>query len=376
MKIYDVLTESEKRVGLFEMRVRLNNVPQGEELPQGAVIFGYADSIWVITGSSWKANKEDIAADIRQKMGLEDDELKVTWMWSPEALMDFADTRSDVVAFEKYEDKLLYRRHTYGQSPQTSPLFKKVASYIKQTFGLDPRPFAMGVQMTTGGSADVDPSTFRGELPREGWHGTRIEAVASMLSKGIVPQQSGNYNDVHTPGYIFFAADKSSLVHKYAMHSSGGLWTMNTIPVIVHFKVPDQNRIKPDVDVAHNLYGKNAAKANPDYKHLPFKDKEEGQPDSTKGKKNPERMWKHSEVFGYKGRIPPSYIMGFITYEKFGGEDTSAEQMIENIKAWNALKTKFEPKAILQSNVSWVGKNANQIVNDVSEELQPDQPKQ
>jgi len=372
MKINEIITES--RVGLFEMRVRLNRVSQGSELPEGSVVFGYADSIWVVTRTDWKENKEQIVADIRQKMGLDESELKAGW--SLEVLMDLGDTRSDVVAFSMDEGRLLYRRHTYGQSPQTSPLFKKVASYIKQAFGINPRPFSMGVQMDTGSRQDADPSTFRGELPREGWHGTNIDAVASMLSKGIVPQKAGNYGDVHTPGYVFFAADKSSLVHRYAMHSSGGLWTMNSIPIIVHFKVPDQNRIKPDVDVAHNLYGKQAAQANPDYKHLPFKDREEGQPDSTKGKKNPERMWKHGELFGYKGRIPPSHIMSFITYKQFGGENVSIEQMVENIKAWNYLKTKYTMQEIFKSDVNWNGKNAKQIVKEVTEALQGNQPKQ
>lgn len=372
MKINEIITES--RVSLVEMRVRLNNVSQGSELPESSVVFGYADSIWVITPSDWKQNREQIAADIRQKIGLEDSELKAGW--SAESLMDLADVRSDVVAFGMNEGRLLYRRHTYGQSPQTSPLFRKVASFIKQTFGLDPRPFAMGISMDTGGDRNVDPSTYRGELPREGWHGTSIDAVASMLSKGILPQKAGNYGDVHTPGYIFFAADKSSLVHKYAMHSAGGMWTMKTIPVIVHFKIPDQDRIKPDVDVANNLYGKQSGKMNPDYKHLPFTDKEEGQPDSTRGKKNPERMWKHGELFGYKGRIPPSQIVGFITYKQFGGDNVSVEQMIENVKAWNYLKTKYSIKDIFKSEVSWVGKNATQIVKEVTDALQSDQPEQ
>lgn len=375
MKINEILTES-NRTHLLEMRVRLNNVPQGGKLPEGSVVFGYGDSIWVIAPTSWKENKEGIAADIRQKMGLADDELKVRWMYSPEGLMDFAGDRSDVVAFEMNDDRLLYRRHTYGQSPQTSPLFRKVATYIKNTFGLAPRPFSMGISMDRGSSKEVDPSTFRGTLPKEGWHGTNIDALASIMKKGIVPQAGGNYGDVHTPGYVFFAADKSSLVDNYAMHSAGGVWTLKTFPVIVHFKIPDQDRIKPDVDVANNLYGKKAAQVNPDYKHLPFTDKEEGQPNPTKGKKNPERMWKHGEVFGYKGRIPPSHIVGFTSYKSLGGENISVEQMIENIKAWNFLKTKFEPKQVIGANVSWVGKSAKQIVADVSNTIEGEQPKQ
>lgn len=369
MKIYNILTENEKRVGLFEMRIRINPLGKTNEVPDGTVIFGVNDSIWVVTREIWKQNKEQIAADICQTIGIPADELNVKWMYSPEGLMDFAGDRSDVVAFEMNDERLLYRRHTYGQSPQTSPLFRKTAQFIMNTFGLTPRPFAMGMQMDTGDDGKADPSTFRGELPREGWHGTNIDALTSILKKGITPQSAGNYGDVHTPGYVFFATDKSSLVHGYAMHSAGGAWALKTIPVIVHFKIPDQDRIKPDVDVAHNLYGKKAAQANPDYKHLPFKDKEAGQPDSTRGKKNPERMWKHGEVFGYKGRIPPSQIIGFITSKQFGGDNTSMEQMIENIKAWNMLKTKYDMKQIYASGVSWVGKSANDIVAEVSEAI-------
>lgn len=368
MKINEILTES-NRTHLLEMRVRLNDLPQGADLPNGSVVFGYGDSIWVVAPTSWKEKKEEIAADIRQKMGLADDELKVKWSYSPEGLMDFADKRSDVVAFEMNDERLLYRRHTYGQSPQTSPLFRKVATYIKNTFGVPIHPFSMGMRMDTGVERNVDPSTFRGALPKEGWHGTNIDALTSIMKKGIVPQAGGNYGDVHTPGYVFFAADRSSLVDRYAMHSAGGVWTLKTIPIIVHFKIPDQDRIKPDVDVANNLYGKKAVQVNPDYKHLPFTDKEEG-------RQNSERMWKHGEVFGYKGRIPPSHIVGFASYKSLGGENISVEQMIENIKAWNFLKTKYEPKQVIGANVSWVGKSAKQIVADVSNTIEGEQPKQ
>ena len=369
MKLYDILTENEKRIGLFEMRVRLNDIPPGSELPDGSVVFGYNDSIWVVAPTDWSKNKQQIVDDISQKMQLDNPEdLKAGW--SVGLLMDFADTRSDVVAFSYDGGRLRYRRHPFGQSPQTSPLFKKVSVFIKQQFGLSPRTFSVGAQFDTGSDREENTKSYRGALPREGYHGTNLDALASILKSGITPQSAGNYGEVHTPGYIFFAADDSGITHRYAMHSAGGMWTATTFPVLIHFKIPDQDLIKPDVDTAHNLYGKDAAKLNPDYEHLPFKDKEAGETNSTKGQKNPERMWKHGEMFGYKGRIPASYIVSFTTVAMLGGANTSKEQMVENIRAWNYLKSKYKLQQMYETKVSWVGKSAEQIIKEVTAALE------
>ena len=54
----------------------------------------------------------------------------------------------------------------------------------------------------------------------------------------------------------------------------------------------------------------------------------------------------------------------------------SVEQMIENIKAWNYLKTKYTLQQIFETEVSRVGKNAKQIVKDTVEAIQPTQQEQ
>ena len=90
MKLYDILTENEKRIGLFEMRVRLNDIPPGSELPDGSVVFGYNDSIWVVAPTDWSKNKQQIVDDISQKMQLDNPEdLKAGW--SVGLLMDLVE---------------------------------------------------------------------------------------------------------------------------------------------------------------------------------------------------------------------------------------------------------------------------------------------
>jgi hypothetical protein len=334
----------------------------------------YNDSIWVVTPADWKENKNSIVDDIKNTMGLEDDRVKdPKWYYSPEMLVDIASENKNAIVFYTNDDgELLFNRDTFGQSPRSSPLVKKTAKFINDYFGIpldDIRIFASGMRMA-GLSPSKNPEVT-GELPKVGYHGTNIDSLVSIIKKGITPQETGNYGNVHTPGYVFFAADNTSLVQKYAIHTTGNIYKPTSIPVIVQFNIPDQNLIKPDVDIAHDLYGKDAGKINPDYDHLDFPEKERSSR-STKGVKRPEKMWQQAEVFGYKGRIPASQITGFSVPEQLGGANVSKEQMIENIKAWLHLKEKYNPTDIISASykVVWAGKTADQIVKEMSAALQ------
>lgn len=367
--------EISKQLVLTEMQLRTAPIKKGSLISSDTLIVAHRDSIWVIDDQEWKNNKKQITAEISQSIGLDDEDaekLQKTAIWGRSALEDLLNDNKNVLVFSMVGDSLTHQRNTFGQSPQTSPLFKKVAKFLLNNFDLTTeqmRIFAPGVSQRGFTKDKVDSADVKGSLPTVGYHGTNIDRVVSIIKKGIMPQASGNYGDVHTPGYVFFAADDSSLTQKYASHAAGGIWDPKSIPVTVHFKIPDQNLIKPDVDIAHDIYDKDAAKINPDYANLNFPKKEKSFR-STKGVKRPEKMWQHAEVFGYKGRIPPTHIVGFSVPQKIGGPSISVEQMIENIKAWNILKEKYSAKDILQtSEVSWQGKSAAEIVDAETKEL-------
>lgn len=353
---------------LVEMKLRTSPIPDGSNIPPYTTIFAHKDSIWVATPDEWKKNAKQITGEINQSLGITDNPMPVAY--TSEGLYDVITERNirDILVFIKYDDDLIYHRSAFKQSPQTSPLFKKVGKFLSQKFDLttdEMSIFTMGVGQQGFTNDEVDPDSLKGALPTVGYHGTNIDALQSILKKGIMPQDSGNYGEIHTPGYIFFAADNSKILQSYAGQSAGGIWTPTSIPVTVHFKIPDQTKIRPDVDVAHDLYGGGEAKRiNPDYKHLDFPDKART---PTKSKR-PEKKWQHAEVFGYKGRIPASHIIGISMPKKYGGPNTSIEQVIENMKAWNVLKTKFDPKDIVYSRATWAGKTAEQIIKDETAE--------
>ena len=372
MKIHELLDESV----LVEMRTRFNTLPSNSEIPGGTVIFAYRDSIWVVTPSDWKDNKNRIVDDIKTTMDLPDGSVKdPKWYYNPEMLIDIAkDNKNAIVFFTNDEGELLFNRNTFAQSP-SSPLVRKTMKFMNRYFGIsddDIQFFASGVNVS-GLSPSETPRKTTG-LPKTGYHGTNLDSMLSIIKKGIAPQESGNFGKVHTPGYIFFAADNTPLVQKYAMHTTGNAYNPTSFPVIVHFNIPDQNMIRPDVDIAHDIYGKDAAKVNPDYQHLDFPEKEQSFR-STKGVKRPEKMWQHAEVFGYKGRIPASQIVGFSTPEPLGGANTSKQQMIENLRAWRYLKQKFNPADVVKAtykSVSWKNRSAEDIVKQITAELDQD----
>lgn len=229
---------------LNEMILRTSPIQSGSEIPPYTTIFAHKDSIWIATPNEWKENRKQITDEINQSLGITDNPMPVSY--TGEGLYDIITERNirDILVFIKYDDDLIYHRSAFKQSPQTSPLFKKVGKFLSQKFDLttnEMRIFTMGVGQEGFTNDKVEPDSLKGSLPTVGYHGTNIDALQSILKKGIMSQDSGNYGEIHTPGYVFFAADNSKILQSYAGQSAGGIWTPTSIPVTVHFKIPEPN---------------------------------------------------------------------------------------------------------------------------------------
>jgi hypothetical protein len=137
------------------------------------------------------------------------------------------------------------------------------------------------------------------------YHGTSINYIESIIKKGLMSNPGkSNFKIVHKdkvflttkPGKALFHAEKASMNNK-------------SYPIILKFKIPDVDKLVGDYDIVLRFYGIESKMANElgysdifknfkstDYKKDPFNIKDE------------KDMSKFTGIYGYKGRIPSSFI--------------------------------------------------------------------
>ena len=343
-------------------------------------VVAYEDSIWLLDEDDvddYGNDSEDALKLMLSIMqGINDPEIKSVGdiasrnIAGDEFINNIREYRPDVfVAMYRPEDNELnldMHGETAGPHPKTSLLVKKVVK-------------ALDIQVINGQSisgyqgnereTSYWPHELEGKMPTHGYHGTTMGNLTKIMKTGIMPQSSGNWEDlgIHTPNTVFFAVDDT--ISEF--HAERGSHYAGDIPVIIHFKIPDINKIIPDYDVANSLYGQgvdisNFTGAKPDVmKNNHWKE-------IIRSKKRPEKLFGQFGVFGYRGRIPANHIIDFsTTLEPFDGDDeyaypeyysTSKEQMIEYLKIYEEFG--YE---IMNSNI------AGYSYDDVMAELSDDE---
>ena len=159
------------------------------------------------------------------------------------------------------------------------------------------------------------------------YHGTCLEYLNNILTFGIKPIEGvTNFKDIQHGDKIFITTDRSKAI----FHADKCALNVNSVPVILKFKVPDLNKLFPDFDLVINFYGKDSKYARDlDYhnikvgdfvnKSMSFLSKEDEVID----------LSKKFGLYAYKGRIPSKFIESISTLDNFIEEPSIYKELEE-----------------------------------------------
>lgn len=281
MKLYEII--------LNELKVRTT-----EDKPN--MVIAYRDALWLLNDDE---NDKNIIDDIIIYTNLSNQ--YVQHIDTYENFFDIGGSRPDIFV-AGIEDGDTFRVYDGQLDPRNSALAKKVAKY------LNIKNFIFTDYQT------IDSTATHTTLPDVVYHGTSLDRVAGIVKTGLLKQQRGNWESdgiYHHSDLVFVTTNKSEAVF-HALRTTG---LDNSFPVLLEIKIPDKNKLIVDYDVGVQLYGSGSDNfnnyydnnddfggrgINPVVTNIPSKDK-----------KREDALWKLYSIFGYKGRIPASFIVAY-----------------------------------------------------------------
>lgn len=346
MRYSEIVSEQ----NLNEMIVRHNN-------EDGDYLIAFRDSIWIVD-----------LADIEDGGELWDEILSV--IGEPDSNVDeIRDSRPDVLmgGYNTVDNTLSIDggRETM-QHPSTSRLIKKVAKQL----GIE-NVYTSGYE---NDEVHYSPNDIKGKLPEYGYHGTSLKRLRQILKTGISAQSMGNWDDIHTKGAIFFSAEDD--IPEF--HANRTANNDDDIPVIIKFKLPDENKIFADYDVTASLLGSFSPHTDKAYQNSGSMSPRDS--DIAKQHKRPQNLWKDMPVFGYKGRIPPKFFTEFYTTSAAPQEDDydgapfmilNRKDMNDYMKAYTYVADEFgDVQEVVNPN--WLDYSSDEIIGELSGEEDED----
>lgn len=278
--------------------------------------------IWVMNDET--SNRIDIFKDIGQKIGM--DEEKIEKLTRNDDIYDFItnvqEDFGDVLAAQISGKNLhLYDYGSFKADPKSSILVKKVVQQLK----LNSATYIEDIDST---ETKVLKKKMTAQIPDIGYHGTSSKYLSSIISKGLKAGESmTNYANqgIEHPDIVFFATRIGEAMH-HATHTAdekGG------VAVIIEFQIPDKDQIIADYDVEKmtnkdSYYGDTGQRSQYTAKAY---------------KQDPDKLSKHFGIYGYKQRIPASFIKNVWIA-------TKPTKDLYNIKDFKKMKPKTALKMI------------------------------
>ncbi len=267
---------------------------------------------WLLGGfNDEKDIPDNVVADIVKHTGLDPMEFQdSTALMS--SLSDIASERPDIITGLISDGEMwLGSREAASHHPQTSSMLKKLIKDL----GL----YGIHVEDTDWEGEEAGSFTNRykvkGELPKVLFHGTTSQYMMDIAKTGIRPGINASwekagithkkiiFGTVDIAGAIFHANKASGFQGGEEIYADPD----DPFPVILEFAIPDPSKIVPDYDVASQMMGSTTTTNKLGYTGQRGFDSQHS-PDIQN--QNPEgRAWKSTGIFGYVGRIPPSYII-------------------------------------------------------------------
>ena len=178
---------------------------------------------------------------------------------------------------------------SFTPDPRSSPLIQKVLKQLK----LNSVSYTEDLEST---ETKVTKKKTTSTIPDIAYHGTSSIYLNSILSKGLMAGESdSNYakQGIYHPDLVFFSTRIGEALH----HSLATAQQKKGVPVILEFKIPDKDQIIADFDL-EKLTGKDIYYGNVQGNSSRM----------SSYQKDPNKLSKHFGIYGYKKRIPSSFI--------------------------------------------------------------------
>jgi hypothetical protein len=147
---------------------------------------------------------------------------------------------------------------------------------------------------------EYDWTPITGSLPDKAYHGTSSAYIEDILRLGIRPVSRSNWGDIKHEGLVFFTS-KFDVAQFHAETSNDKAGEEN-YPIVIEFKIPNKDLLLPDYDLFLKTLG---AEAGEIYREFI----EDSYPSITPRELRELRSnSRNIGIFGYKGRIPASFI--------------------------------------------------------------------
>ena len=297
------------------------------DLNEMIVVGNPQDQKYIVAANKWiwileDEPNEEVFLDILKKLGLDErdefDNLVNNF--------DFEDTYTFITNLqEQFGDILvgqiqgktlyLYNYGSFKSDPKSSILVKKVISQLK----LNSAKYTEDIDST---ETKVPKKKMTGNIPDIGYHGTSSTYLNAILSKGLKAGEAGsNYakQGIYHEDIIFFVTRIGEAMH----HSITTAEQKRGIPIILEFNIPDKDQIIADYDVEKMSN-----------KDIYYGDTgERGKYQSKAYQQDLDKLSKHFGVYGYKQRIPASFI-------KYVWVATKPAEDLYSIKDFKKMKSK------------------------------------
>jgi hypothetical protein len=233
---------------------------------------------------------QEVFLEILNKLGLKETDK-----------FDLEDTYSFITNIQEYvgdvligqiqkKNLYLYDYGTFKSDPKSSVLVKKVVNQLKLNS-------ATYIEDTDSTETKVSKKKMTMQVPDIAYHGTTMKYLSSILSKGLKASESDtNYEKqgIYHDDLIFFATRIGEAMH-HALHTAS---EKGGVPIIIELTIPDKDQIIADYDVEKM--------SNKDLYYGDTGEREKFQ--SKSYQQDPNKLSKHFGVYGYKQRIPASFI--------------------------------------------------------------------
>jgi hypothetical protein len=299
MRLLDLL-----ETNLYEL---VQHSSDGGDYP---TVVAFRGHFWILPSNMENAG-EEVLRDMANHVGIDMDAYDNDVTNMADSFDEILELRPDILYGTISGGNLHVRLESAGNMhPVTSSMMKKLVAQL----GLN------GVTTSEIGADYEDAEdTFSqrdmlGALPDKLFHGTHSGYLTKIAKIGLRPNvMPTNWDKIQHDDIIFGSAGYDGAVF-HANRTTGGDMEMelspeDDFPVIIEFQIPDKNLIVPDYDVASNVMGHNPTTDKLDYTNKGEGFGAWGNHDAV-STNNPEgRAWKAAGIFGYKGWIPPKYIV-------------------------------------------------------------------
>ena len=257
-----------------------------------ADVIAYGKDVWLFQSD------EDVQAaypEIAKDLELDEDASVSDFYELQEEVQEYE--RSDIL-FGRIEDgelQLFDSTSTFKRDPRSSILIKKLVKEL----GLQ----GVSQYASDGDGEEIRASkyTIKGEIGDTAYHGTSSDYLEGIFKLGLVPgEKKTNFEGISHPDAVFISTrmDKAVFHANHTAKKTGG------DPVIIEMKIPDKNLLIPDYDVDVGAGDTGC------YDYI-CKVTREKAGKYSKMKGDSFSLSKEFGIYGYKGRIPASFMKAY-----------------------------------------------------------------